>query len=132
MKVYINGPGHMTKMAALPIYGKKTLKTFFSRTRSPMILKLDMYHLGLELYKVYINDEPGLTFTYFMARSNVVTCTFEWGKLLQSNLMEENFAANDYIDLIILLMKKIGPQGVVCPCVGAIYIYITIIFKHLL
>ena len=22
-KVYINGPGHMTKMAAMPIYGKK-------------------------------------------------------------------------------------------------------------
>ena len=22
MKVYINGPGHMTKMAAMPIYGK--------------------------------------------------------------------------------------------------------------
>ena len=21
-KVYINGPGHMTKMAAMPIYGK--------------------------------------------------------------------------------------------------------------
>ena len=22
MKIYINGPGHMTKMAAMPIYGK--------------------------------------------------------------------------------------------------------------
>ena len=22
MKVYINGPGHMTKMATMPIYGK--------------------------------------------------------------------------------------------------------------
>ena len=28
-KVYINGPGHMTKMAAMPIYGK-TLKKSFS------------------------------------------------------------------------------------------------------
>ena len=26
-KVYINGPGHMTKMAAMPIYGKKLKKT---------------------------------------------------------------------------------------------------------
>ena len=25
-KVYINGPGHMTKMAAMPIYGKKHKK----------------------------------------------------------------------------------------------------------
>ena len=24
-KVYINGPGHMTKMAAMPIYGKRFL-----------------------------------------------------------------------------------------------------------
>ena len=29
-KVYINGPGHMTKMAAMPIYGKTPSKIFFS------------------------------------------------------------------------------------------------------
>ena len=55
-----------------------------------MILKLGMYLWGLKLYKVYIIDDPGLTLTFFMARSNWVTCMFEWGKLLQSNLMEEN------------------------------------------
>ena len=27
MKVYSNGPGHMTKMAATPIYGKNPLKS---------------------------------------------------------------------------------------------------------
>ena len=37
-KVYINGPGHMTKMAAMPIY----LKIFISRTIKPLILKLGM------------------------------------------------------------------------------------------
>ena len=55
-----------------------------------MILKLGMYHLGLKLYRVYINDDPGFTLTYFTAMSNWVTCTYEWGKLLQSHLMEEN------------------------------------------
>ena len=55
-----------------------------------MIFKLGMYQLGLKLYKVYINDDPALTLTYFTARSNWVACTFEWGKLLQSHLMEEN------------------------------------------
>ena len=55
-----------------------------------MILKLGMYLLGLKLYKFYIIDDPGLTLTYFMTRSNWVTCTFEWGKLLQIHLMEEN------------------------------------------
>ena len=55
-----------------------------------MFLKLGMYHMGLKLYKSFINDDPGLTLTYFTARSNWVTCMFEWGKLLQSLLMEEN------------------------------------------
>ena len=68
-KVYINDPCHMTKMAAMPIYGKNPSKIFFSRTRSPMILKLGMQHQGLKLYKVYINGDPGLTLTYFTARS---------------------------------------------------------------
>ena len=34
--------GHMTKMAAMPIYGKKPLKIFFSRTNGPMALKHGM------------------------------------------------------------------------------------------
>ena len=38
MKDCSNGPGHMTKMAATPIYGKNPLKIFFSRTRRPMDL----------------------------------------------------------------------------------------------
>ena len=32
VSVYINNPGHMTKMAAMPIYGKNPSKIFFSRT----------------------------------------------------------------------------------------------------
>ena len=59
-KVYINGPGHMTKMTATPINEKKPSKIFFSRAGRPMILKLVMQHQGLKLYKVYINDDPGL------------------------------------------------------------------------
>ena len=41
-KVYINGPGHMTKMAATPIYGKNPSKIFFSRTGRPISTKLGM------------------------------------------------------------------------------------------
>ena len=52
-----------------------------------MILKLGLQHRGLKLYKVYINDDPGLTFTYFTAMSKLVAYTFEWGKVLQSHLM---------------------------------------------
>ena len=38
-KVYINGPGHMTKMA---IYGKNPSKIVFSRNGGPIFTKLDM------------------------------------------------------------------------------------------
>ena len=41
-KVYINGPGHMTKMAAMPIYCKNPSKIFFSRTGGPIFTKLGM------------------------------------------------------------------------------------------
>ena len=78
-KNYINGPGHMTKMAAMPIYGKRLLKPV---SQEPM--KLDMQHQGFKLYRVYINDDAGLTLTYFTAKSNWVAYTLEWGKLLQS------------------------------------------------
>ena len=72
-KVYINGPGHMTKMAATPIYGKNPSKIFFSTTGRPIFTKLGMQHRGLLPIIVYINDDPGVTLTYFMARSNLET-----------------------------------------------------------
>ena len=64
----------MTKMAAMPI-NSKNLK---SGTKKPMILKLGMQHFVLKYYQVYSNDDPGLTLTYFMARSNLVPYAFVW------------------------------------------------------
>ena len=46
MEVCSSGPGHMTKVAAMPIYGKNLLKIFFSRTRRPMTSGLGMLHWG--------------------------------------------------------------------------------------
>ena len=43
-KVFIIGPGHMTKLAAMPIYILKIIKNFFSRTISEMALKLNRQH----------------------------------------------------------------------------------------
>ena len=48
---------------------QKRLKIFFFRTRRSMILKLGKKHLGIELYKNFINHDPGMTLTYFTARS---------------------------------------------------------------
>ena len=42
MKIWWNNAGHMTKMAAMPIYGKNPLEIFFSRTGRPIFTKLGM------------------------------------------------------------------------------------------
>ena len=34
-----------------------------------MAMKLGLKHLGEKVYKVYINHDPGMTLTYFTARS---------------------------------------------------------------
>ena len=58
--MYINNPGHMTKMAAMPIYGKNPSK-IFSRTSGPISTKLGMKHRCLKHYDVYINHDPVMT-----------------------------------------------------------------------
>ena len=66
--MYLNNPGHMTKMAAMPIYGKNPSK-IFSRTGELISTKLGMKHQWLKHYNVYINHDPVMTLTYFTARS---------------------------------------------------------------
>ena len=53
--MFINNPGHMTKMAAMPIYGKNPSKFFSSETTGPISTKLGMKHRGLEYYNVFKN-----------------------------------------------------------------------------
>ena len=71
----------MTKMAAMPIYCKKSLKNLLLQNQKSYGPETWHVALGTQALQVYINDDPGLTLTYFTARSNWVTCTFEWGKL---------------------------------------------------
>ena len=65
--------GHMTKMAATPIYMVKTLqkssspepagrfsRTWYVASETPSIINCS-------------NDDPGVTLTYFTARSDLVT-----------------------------------------------------------
>ena len=67
--MYINNPGHMTKIAAMPIYGKNRSKIFFSGTGGPISKKLVMKHGWLKYYNVYINHDPVETLTYLTTRS---------------------------------------------------------------
>ena len=63
----------MTKIATMPIDGKKLLKIFFSETSRPITFELGTKHWGPGPYKVCSNNDPGLTLTYFMARSTLLS-----------------------------------------------------------
>ena len=67
--MYINNLGHMTKMAAMPIYGKNPSKIFFSGTGGRISKNLGMKHQWLKYYNVSINYDPVVTLTYFTTRS---------------------------------------------------------------
>ena len=45
-----------------------------------MTLKVGMQHWVLEYYYICSNDDPGLTLSYFTARSNLVPYAFVWVK----------------------------------------------------
>ena len=92
-----NGPGHMTKMAAMSIY-VISLKIFISGTKRPITLNLGMQYRMLEYYQVCSNDDPGLTLTYFTARSNLVPYAFvgEKGKTM------------DFSETIVVYDNKVG------------------------
>ena len=74
-KSYINGTGHMTKMAAMLIYGKNLQKSSPTELIVMKIMKLGMEQYVLKLYKVDLNIVIELTVTHFQTMSN-------WTKLV--------------------------------------------------
>ena len=68
MKIYQHDAGHMTEMAAMPIYRKNTLKSFYPGTSGPISRKLSMKHQKLRPIIVCSNDDPGLSLTYFFCK----------------------------------------------------------------
>ena len=63
-----------------------------------MTLKLGMQHRVLEYYQVCSNNHPGLTSTYFTARSNLVPYAFVW----------EKGKTMDFSETIVVYDVKVG------------------------
>ena len=82
-----------------------------------MILKLGMQHQVPEYYQVCSNDVPGLTLTYFTARSNLVPYAFVWEKGKTMDFSETivvydlKLATDDQSDKKFLLPSKLCPLG---------------------
>ena len=77
--------------------------------------------LGMQLYKVCIDSDAGLTLTYFTARSNLVPYAFVWekGKTMDFSetivIYDLKLATDDRSDKTFLLTSKLCPLGAVCP-----------------
>ena len=94
-----------------------------------MTLKLEVQHRVLEYYQICSNNDPELTLTYFMARSNLVPYAFVWekGKTMDFSetivVCDSKLATDDRSDKKFLLTSKLCPLGLYAPCPGAIYMY---------
>ena len=80
-KNLLNGAGHMTKMAAMSIYGKNLKQNHLPQNSKVDDLETWYAALGARvLSQDCSNDDPGLTLTYFTAMSNLVPYAFVWEK----------------------------------------------------
>ena len=75
-KVCSTDPGHMTKMAAMPMYGKN----LFLRNQKADDLESWYAVSGARVLPICSNDYPGLTLTYLTGISNFVPYAFVWEK----------------------------------------------------
>ena len=78
---------HLTNMAAMPIYGK-SLKDFLLWNQKASDLESWYAASGTEVLPSLFKWWPGLTLTYFTARSNLVPYAFELEKGKTMDLAE--------------------------------------------
>ena len=81
MKICLHDDGHMTKVAAMAIYGK-TLPTSSLLLWNRQVDLYETWYVASLLLPIIVcsNDDPGVTLTYFTAKSNSVTEAFLWEK----------------------------------------------------
>ena len=74
----------------------KMVKTLKNLLQNQMSYDLETWHVAsvTQALQSYINYDPGLTLTYFMARSNLVTWAFLWEKVKMVDF-SETIAASD-------------------------------------
>ena len=98
-----------------------------------MILNFGMKHQVMELYKVYINHDPGMTLIFFKQGQLRPPMHLNGKKKNRKmSINGKNLARNEQMDRILMFMKIFWAQRVALPLPRAIYVCMTIIFKHLL
>ena len=107
----------------------KTVKNLLLQNQKSYDLETWHVAFGTQALQSLYNDDPGLTLTYFTARSNLVPYVFVWEKGKTMDFLKTivvydlKLATDDRSDKKFLLTSKFCPLGAVCPCPGAIYMY---------
>ena len=70
-------------MTPMPIYGQKTFKNLLLQNQKADDLGTWYVALGMWVYQVCSNDDPKLTLTYLMSRSNLLPNAFKWELFLK-------------------------------------------------
>ena len=83
-----------------------------------MSLNFCMQRRVLEYYQICSNDDPGLTLTYFTARSNLVPYAFVWEK---GKAMD--FSETSVVYDLKLATDDRSDMKLYASCPGAIYMY---------
>ena len=107
------------------------VKTFKNLLQNEKTYDLWTWHVArwLKLYKVYTNDDPGLTFTLFDGKVKLGVLYVWMGKFFTKSFIRGKLAAKYYIDWIILLMKKLDPRGLSAPAPG-LYTCVWLLFSN--
>ena len=64
MKIHQQYTGHMTKMNAITIYGKNSLKIFLPGNSGPILMKLCLKNQRPKPFIICANYDPLMTLTY--------------------------------------------------------------------
>ena len=75
-KIYAKSYGHMTKMTTTPIYGKK-IKNLLLQNQKACDIGTWYVALGMWGLPSCSNDDPKLTLTYLVSRSNLLPNAFK-------------------------------------------------------
>ena len=111
-------------------YMIKTFKNLLLQNQKSYDLETWHVALGTQALQSLYKWWPWVDLDLFYGKVKLGHLYVWMGKTVIKSFNGGKLAAKDYIDWIILLMKKIWPQGVVWPCPGAIYLYMTTIFKQ--
>ena len=105
-RFFIFGPGHMTKMAAMPIYGKTFKQFILQKHWADCLLR----NLVCSIWGSSSFDDPRLTMTYFMARSTLFSKALEWKKA-EKVIFSDSFVLFEMETQSGLILLKSRGQG---------------------